>query len=303
MVLEFGQHGNKLEAYMLVANYLTRRIHERYVERKNRAAGGTAAEPKPLVIVIEEAHKFLDPALARFTIFGSIAREMRKYNVTLLVVDQRPSAIDEEVMSQIGTRVTCLLDNEADVQRGALGRLGRGRAARGAGAARHPPAGADPRATRCRCRWWCARAITTPRSTRNWPARRRSRRGCIRSNKYSPIFGSAHYKNSYADCAEYPISRIVPLRFFGHSFCIRAIARSRRNPRTTSLKFLLDQAIAIGLLLWKQIVDTGINNTPCLQRLLMREKNFRKALPVAARAACGSPLGQTEGRRALVVPG
>ena len=37
---------------------------------------------------------------------------MRKYNVTLLVVDQRPSGIDEEVMSQIGTRVTCLLDNE-----------------------------------------------------------------------------------------------------------------------------------------------------------------------------------------------
>jgi len=116
VVLEFGRHGNKLEAYMLVANYLTRRIHARYVERKNRAAGGNGAEPKPLAIVIEEAHKFLDPSLARFTIFGSIAREMRKYNVTLLVVDQRPSAIDEEVMSQIGTRVTCLLDNEADVK-------------------------------------------------------------------------------------------------------------------------------------------------------------------------------------------
>jgi hypothetical protein len=101
---------------MLVANYLTRRIHERYVDRKNKAAGGKAAEPKPLAIVIEEAHKFLDPALANITIFGSIAREMRKYNVTLLVVDQRPSAIDEEVMSQIGTRVTCLLDNEADVR-------------------------------------------------------------------------------------------------------------------------------------------------------------------------------------------
>ncbi|MFN2298444.1 MAG: helicase HerA domain-containing protein, partial [Anaerolineales bacterium] len=116
VVLEFGRHGNRLEAYMLVANYLTRRIHERYVDRKNKAAGGKAAEPKPLAIVIEEAHKFLDPALANITIFGSIAREMRKYNVTLLVVDQRPSAIDEEVMSQIGTRVTCLLDNEADVR-------------------------------------------------------------------------------------------------------------------------------------------------------------------------------------------
>lgn len=116
VILEFGRHGNSLDAYILVANYLTRRIHSRYVERKDRAAGGTAAEPKPLVIVIEEAHKFLDPELARSSIFGSIAREMRKYNVTLLVVDQRPSGIDEEVMSQIGTRVTCLLDNEADIR-------------------------------------------------------------------------------------------------------------------------------------------------------------------------------------------
>ena len=41
---------------------------------------------------------------------------MRKYNVTLLIVDQRPSGIDDEVMSQVGTRVTCLLDNEADIK-------------------------------------------------------------------------------------------------------------------------------------------------------------------------------------------
>ena len=40
---------------------------------------------------------------------------MRKYNVTLLVIDQRPSAIDEEVMSQLGTKITCLLDNEKDI--------------------------------------------------------------------------------------------------------------------------------------------------------------------------------------------
>ncbi|MGC8873124.1 MAG: ATP-binding protein, partial [Chloroflexia bacterium] len=74
-----------------------------------------AEPPRPLVIVIEEAHKFLGPAVARQTAFGTIAREMRKYNVTLLVVDQRPSSIDDEVMSQIGTRITYLLDDEKDV--------------------------------------------------------------------------------------------------------------------------------------------------------------------------------------------
>jgi DNA helicase HerA-like ATPase len=116
VVLEFGRYGSRLEAYILVANYLTRRIHSRYVHRMEAALGRKTEEPKPLVITIEEAHKFLDSAIARQTIFGTIARELRKYNVTLLIVDQRPSGIDEEVMSQIGTRVTALLDNEADIR-------------------------------------------------------------------------------------------------------------------------------------------------------------------------------------------
>jgi hypothetical protein len=115
VVLEFGRYGNSVEAYILVANYITRRIHEAYVEKVEKALGDSAMMPPQLLITIEEAHKFLDPLIARQTIFGIIAREMRKYNVTLLVVDQRPSGIDEEVMSQIGTRVTALLDNERDI--------------------------------------------------------------------------------------------------------------------------------------------------------------------------------------------
>ena len=116
VILEFGRFGSNLEAYILVANYFTRRIHARYVKRKEEALGRQGQAPHPLVITIEEAHKFLDPSIAGQTIFGTIARELRKYNVTLLVVDQRPSGIDEEVMSQIGTRVTALLDNEADIR-------------------------------------------------------------------------------------------------------------------------------------------------------------------------------------------
>jgi DNA helicase HerA-like ATPase len=115
VVLEFGRYGGALEAYILVANYLTRRIHSMYVEKVERALGDESMEPPQLLITIEEAHKFLDPTIARQTIFGTIAREMRKFNVTLLIVDQRPSGIDEEVMSQVGTRVTALLDNERDI--------------------------------------------------------------------------------------------------------------------------------------------------------------------------------------------
>ncbi len=115
VVLEFGKYGNMLGAYMLVANYLTRRIHQRYIEMVDKSLGDNSVAPPQLLITIEEAHKFLEPQVASQTTFGIIAREMRKYNVTLLVVDQRPSAIDEEVMSQIGTRVTALLDNERDI--------------------------------------------------------------------------------------------------------------------------------------------------------------------------------------------
>ena len=115
VVLEFGRYGDDEAAYILVSNLLTRRIHRKYVEAKESAMGGAGKEPRPLVIVIEEAHKFLNTAVASQTIFGIIARELRKYNVTLMVIDQRPSGIDSEVLSQVGTRFSCLLDNERDI--------------------------------------------------------------------------------------------------------------------------------------------------------------------------------------------
>jgi DNA helicase HerA-like ATPase len=114
VVLEFGRYSD-ITTYILVANLLSRRIYSRYQERTEKASGGDITPPHPLVITIEEAHKFLNPELASQTIFGTIAREMRKYNVTLLVIDQRPSGIDDEVMSQIGTKITCLLDNDRDI--------------------------------------------------------------------------------------------------------------------------------------------------------------------------------------------
>jgi uncharacterized protein len=114
VVLEFGRYRD-ITAYVLVANMLARRIYTQYQSRTERAMAEGTAAPNPLVITIEEAHKFLNPEVSGQTIFGTIAREMRKYNVSLLVIDQRPSGIDSEVMSQMGTKITCLLDNERDI--------------------------------------------------------------------------------------------------------------------------------------------------------------------------------------------
>jgi len=116
VVLEFGRYRDAL-AYMLVANIITRRIHRRWVDQSEEfmRSKNAADKPRQLMITIEEAHKFLNPATAKQTIFGTIARELRKYSVTLLVVDQRPSSIDAEVMSQLGTRVTALLNDDKDI--------------------------------------------------------------------------------------------------------------------------------------------------------------------------------------------
>ncbi len=116
IVLEFGRQNNLL-SYMLATNIITRRLHSEYVKRTEvyTANPDKVMPPRKLMIVIEEAHKFLSPQTAKQTIFGIIAREMRKYFVTLLVVDQRPSGIDPEVLSQIGTRVTSLLNDDKDI--------------------------------------------------------------------------------------------------------------------------------------------------------------------------------------------
>jgi hypothetical protein len=116
IVIEFGQQSDML-SYMLVTNMITRRIHQEYVKKADRylQTKNDLDKPKQLIITIEEAHRFLDPGVVQSTIFGTIAREMRKYFVTLLIVDQRPSGIDKEIMSQVGTRITALLNDDKDI--------------------------------------------------------------------------------------------------------------------------------------------------------------------------------------------
>ncbi len=117
VIIEFGNYTSSF-CYLLIANIITRRIHDLYMKKTELFLGSHRKqdEPKKLMITIEEAHKFLNPQVAHQTIFGTIAREMRKYYVSLLVVDQRPSGIDPEVLSQIGTKIIAQLNDEKDIQ-------------------------------------------------------------------------------------------------------------------------------------------------------------------------------------------
>jgi hypothetical protein len=124
VILSFGAYETDLD-YLLVSNLLTRKIKQVWENKTNdfRAKGGN--EPRQLVIVVEEAHKLLNREMAGQTTFASIAREMRKYYVTLLIIDQRPSQIHDEVMSQLGTRISGWLGDEDDVHAVLSGLSGR----------------------------------------------------------------------------------------------------------------------------------------------------------------------------------
>jgi len=129
VILSFGDFESDLD-YLLVSNLLTRKIRDAWEAKTNafrssgKASSGSA-EPRQLVIVLEEAHKLLNREMAGQTTFATIAREMRKYYVTLLIVDQRPSQIYDEVMSQLGTRISGWLGDEDDIHAVLSGLSGR----------------------------------------------------------------------------------------------------------------------------------------------------------------------------------
>ena len=117
VIVEFGNFSSTF-IYLLISNLITRRVHAHYIAKTEQFLGSQKKdeEPQKLMITIEEAHKFLNPQAAKQTIFGTIAREMRKYYVSLLIVDQRPSGIDQEILSQVGTKIVAQLNDEKDIQ-------------------------------------------------------------------------------------------------------------------------------------------------------------------------------------------
>ncbi|KTT99900.1 ATP-binding protein [Sphingomonas sanguinis] len=90
------------------------------------------ADRRPVLMVCEEAHRYIpakaeqDSAVGR--ILSRIAKEGRKYGVSLGLVTQRPSDLAEGVLSQCGTIIAMRLNNERDqaMVRSAMPEGGRG---------------------------------------------------------------------------------------------------------------------------------------------------------------------------------
>ena len=73
---------------------------------------------RPILLVCEEAHRYIpagnDQASSVGRILGRIAKEGRKYGVSLGLITQRPSDLAEGVLSQCGTIIAMRLNNERD---------------------------------------------------------------------------------------------------------------------------------------------------------------------------------------------
>lgn len=124
VTLSFGHFETDLD-FLLVTNLIARRISQAWQQDAERYRSTQQDEPRPLVVVTEEAHKFLDRQSLGQTVFGSLARESRKSYVTTWLIDQRPSQINEEVLSQVGTRICGWLGDERDVEAALAGLPGR----------------------------------------------------------------------------------------------------------------------------------------------------------------------------------
>lgn len=77
-------------------------------------------EEKPTVVVLDEAHQFLNKNMGdehnrvNLDAFGLIAKEGRKYGLTAILATQRPRDIPEDVLSQMGMFIVHRLINERD---------------------------------------------------------------------------------------------------------------------------------------------------------------------------------------------
>ena len=78
-----------------------------------RSSEGGIGRSHPVLLVLEEAHRYLREGLAQVAA-DRIAREGRKYGVGMMMVSQRPSELPETSLAQCGTILALRLTNSAD---------------------------------------------------------------------------------------------------------------------------------------------------------------------------------------------
>jgi len=110
--------GVPFEVLSITVSLISRMLFEfGYFLKKE--SGDTGAHKTPLLLVYEEAHKYVPKSdLSKYrsskTSIERIAKEGRKYGVTLLIASQRPSEISETIFSQCNNFIAMRLTNPED---------------------------------------------------------------------------------------------------------------------------------------------------------------------------------------------
>ena len=99
---------------ILVIGVLTKLIYNIQLLQKDD-------EIRPITLICDEAHVYiptdfnLSPSQRRMVeIFENIAKEGRKFGVTLFVASQRPSELNKTIMAQCANYIVMKLNNETD---------------------------------------------------------------------------------------------------------------------------------------------------------------------------------------------
>jgi hypothetical protein len=88
-------------------------IYEGLFWGREKSEGGTS---RPLLVVMDEAHRYLSKEHAGPGIgtVQRIMREGRKFGIGAMVISQRPSEVNETLLSQCGTFIALRLSNSTD---------------------------------------------------------------------------------------------------------------------------------------------------------------------------------------------
>jgi len=104
-------------AYEFNAREIIANVIGRHLLTKARAG---VFQQRPAVVMVDEAHNFLgrhigtEDYAARLDAFEMIAKEGRKYGLSICLASQRPRDITEGVLSQMGTLIVHRLTNDRD---------------------------------------------------------------------------------------------------------------------------------------------------------------------------------------------
>lgn len=111
-VLDFS--GVPSEASDLAIGVILNLLFE--VSLRCKPDGPGIGRPSPVLVVLEEAHRYLGEGASALTRNSAnrIAREGRKYGIGLLLVTQRPTELPKTALAQCGTLVALRLSNAED---------------------------------------------------------------------------------------------------------------------------------------------------------------------------------------------